>query len=52
MPMFFQGYSRTLSMDDLFAIDDDLEGTTLYERLLKSWLCGKLRIDLPVSESC
>jgi len=39
--MFFKGYSRTLSMDDLFAIDDDLKGTKLHERLLKSWHSGK-----------
>lgn len=41
MPMFFKGYSRTISMDDLFAIDDDLKGTRLHERLLKSWHSGK-----------
>ncbi|KUJ12857.1 P-loop containing nucleoside triphosphate hydrolase protein [Mollisia scopiformis] len=37
MPMFLQGYKRTLSMNDLYAIDDDLKGTRLYERLLRSW---------------
>jgi ATP-binding cassette subfamily C (CFTR/MRP) protein 1 len=47
MPMFLEGYSRTLSMDDLFAIDDDLKGTTLYERLLKSWRSGKPLLSLP-----
>lgn len=52
MPMFMQGYSRTLSMDDLFAIDDDLKGTMLYERLLKSWRSGKPRMRFQVSESC
>jgi len=40
MPMFFTGYSRTLFMDDLFAIDDDLKGTRLYERISKSWKSG------------
>ncbi|CAK7207847.1 hypothetical protein SEUCBS139899_010662 [Sporothrix eucalyptigena] len=37
MPMFFKGYRRDLTMDDLFAIDADLQGTILYERLQKSW---------------
>ncbi len=41
MPMFFEGYRRDLSMDDLFAIDDDLKGPILYERLLQSWNSGK-----------
>jgi ATP-binding cassette, subfamily C (CFTR/MRP), member 1 len=41
MPLFFQGYSRTLSMHDLFAIDEDLKGIRLHQRLMKSWRAGK-----------
>lgn len=40
MPMFMEGYRRDLSMDDLFAIDDDLKGTILYSRLQSSWKTG------------
>ncbi|KAK3316811.1 hypothetical protein B0H66DRAFT_305987 [Apodospora peruviana] len=39
-PMFLEGYRKNLTMDDLFAIDDGLKGTILYERLLKSWKIG------------
>jgi hypothetical protein len=50
--MFFEGYKRTLSMNDLFAIDDDLKGTRLYERISKTWQSGKhltLQKSLPVT---
>ena len=40
-PLFLEGYHRDLTMDDLFAIDDGLKGTILYNRLLKSWNGGK-----------
>ena len=40
MPLFFKGYERDISMDDLFLIDDDLKGTILSERLKKSWNVG------------
>lgn len=41
-PLFFQGYKRNLSMDDLYPVDDGLRGQTLYERLQSHWLKGKL----------
>ena len=41
MPLFIKGYRRDLSMDDLFAIDDELKGAALYDRLLASWKSGK-----------
>ncbi|CAK7197974.1 hypothetical protein SEUCBS139899_000628 [Sporothrix eucalyptigena] len=37
-PLFFEGYKRNLSMKDLYAIDDDLRGETLYKRLHSYWL--------------
>ena len=40
-PLFLEGYSRDLSMDDLYSIDDGLKGTILYERLFRSWKTGK-----------
>lgn len=40
MPLFFKGYRRTLAMNDLFAIDDDLKGTKLYRRISKTWQSG------------
>ena len=43
MPLFFEGYKRDLSMEDLFAIDEDLKGTILWERLQKSWNAGEIR---------
>ncbi|KAK3935755.1 P-loop containing nucleoside triphosphate hydrolase protein [Diplogelasinospora grovesii] len=36
-PLFMKGYSSDLDMKDLYAIDDNLKGTILYERLLNSW---------------
>ena len=47
MPMFREGYRRDLSMDDLFAIDDDLKGDTLSARLLKSWESGASNFVIP-----
>ncbi len=41
MPMFLKGYSRDLSMDDLFQIDADLKGEILHTRLLRSWNSSK-----------
>lgn len=41
MPLFMAGYRRDLGMDDLSAIDDDLKGSVLYKRLMKSWDAGK-----------
>ncbi len=40
LPLFFDGFKRNLSMDDLFVVDDDLTGQILYERLNKHWLKG------------
>jgi len=51
MPMFLKGYTRDLSMDDLFAIDDDLKGGMLYERLISSWNSGKEVIRFSSSQS-
>jgi len=41
MPMFLEGYKRDLTMEDLFAIDDDLKGDRLLRRLTKSWNSGQ-----------
>lgn len=37
MPLFLAGYRRDLAMDDLCAIDDDLQGRILHDRLQKQW---------------
>ncbi|KAL1890953.1 hypothetical protein Sste5346_007950 [Sporothrix stenoceras] len=37
-PLFFQGYKRNLTMDDLYPVDDGLRGQTLYDRLQSHWL--------------
>lgn len=37
-PLFIEGYRRNLSMDDLYVVDNDLTGETLYERLNAHWL--------------
>ena len=39
-PLFMKGYSSDLSMNDLYAVDEDLKRANLYERLLKSWKVG------------
>lgn len=39
--LFLLGYSKNLTMDDLFIIDEGLKGTILYNRLQKSWKAGK-----------
>ncbi len=39
-PLFIKGYTRDLTMDDLFAIDDDIKGEKLYDRLIKHWNKG------------
>lgn len=54
MPLFFRGYQRDITMDDLFAIDEDLKGTLLWKRLQKSWNTGevdppRVRSDLRLS---
>ena len=41
MPLFFKGYQRDITMDDLFAIDQDLKGEILWKRLQKNWDAGK-----------
>ncbi len=41
MPLFLKGYRGDISMDDLFAIDDELKGEVLFERLERSWNSGK-----------
>lgn len=40
-PLFFEGYKRNLSMDDLYPVDDGLRGQTLYNRLHSHWLKGE-----------
>jgi ATP-binding cassette, subfamily C (CFTR/MRP), member 1 len=45
-PMFMEGYRRDLTMDDLYAIDEGLKGTVLYQRLLDSWNSGKIALSL------
>lgn len=39
-PLFFEGYKRNLTMDDLYPIDKGLAGETLYDRLNSHWLKG------------
>ncbi|KAK0615110.1 hypothetical protein B0T17DRAFT_377631 [Bombardia bombarda] len=39
-PLFWKGYRKNLTMDDLYAIDPKLEGDVLHARLLKSWNSG------------
>jgi len=45
-PMFMEGYKRDLSMEDLFAIDEDIKGERLYRRLLKQWNSGRSQDDV------
>lgn len=40
-PLFLLGYSKNLTMDDLFIIDEGLKGKVLYNRLQTSWKAGK-----------
>jgi len=42
MPLFLKGYKRDIGMDDLYALDEDLKGTILWERLQKAWSVGRV----------
>jgi ATP-binding cassette subfamily C (CFTR/MRP) protein 1 len=36
-PLFMLGYSRDLTMDDLYPLEDDLDGAELTDRLAERW---------------
>lgn len=42
-PLFRLGYSKTLAVKDLFALDQPLVSTGLHESLDDSWSAGKLK---------
>jgi ATP-binding cassette, subfamily C (CFTR/MRP), member 1 len=51
-PLFKEGYSKNLTMDDLYAIDDEIKGSVLYERLRKSWNSGRYASREPRQLAC